>query len=57
MRKGSQGQRVRGAAIVRLRRDNPHVVGQISGDLLKHIEASGFNAIVIGEQNTHGLQR
>ncbi len=40
---------VRGAGLVHLRRDDPHVVGQRLGDLMQHGEAVRSGAVVVGD--------
>jgi hypothetical protein len=41
------------AALVRLWRDDPHVVGQFASDPFEDREALGMDAVVIGQENAH----
>jgi hypothetical protein len=47
-----QADRVRDAALVVLRRDNPNLVGELAGDLFENFETRRFDAVVIGYENT-----
>ncbi len=44
-----QREGVRGAGLVHLGRDDPHVVGQRLGDLVQHGEAVRSGAVVVGD--------
>ncbi len=47
-----QADRVRDAALVVLRRDDPNLVRELAGDPLEDFEARRFDAVIIGYQNT-----
>ena len=46
-------QRMRGARLLRFRRDDPDVVGNLARDALERVEAFGVDAVVIGQKNAH----
>jgi hypothetical protein len=50
-----QGQRVTGAGLVGLGRYHPHVVAEFAGDLAQRVQTRGVDAVVVGEEDTHGL--
>jgi hypothetical protein len=47
-----QADRVRDAALIVLRRDDPNLVGEVAGDLFEDFETRRFNTIVISYENT-----
>jgi len=49
----AQGQRVRSAALVVLRRDHPNIGRELPGDLLQHFEATRLDAVVVGDEDAH----
>ena len=46
-----QADRVRHAALVVLRRDDPDLAGEFAGDLLEHRQTRRVDAVVVGDQN------
>jgi hypothetical protein len=46
-----QADRVRNAALIVLRRDDPNLVGELAGDLFEDHETRRFDPVVIGDQN------
>ena len=50
-----EGERMRRAGLVGLRRNDPHVLADLIGDVLEHVEARRLDAVVIGDQDTHAL--
>ena len=49
-----QRQRVAGAGLIGLGRDDPHVVGELRCDLTQRVQAGRIDAVVVGEEDAHG---
>jgi hypothetical protein len=50
-------ERVRDAGLVELRRDHPDVVGQRTADLDADVEPLRMDAVIVGDEDTHGFGR
>ena len=44
---------MRGAGLIGLRRHDPHILADLAGDVLEHVEARRLDAVVIGDQDAH----
>src|SRR5690349_20119799 len=44
---------MRYARLVKLRRDNPHVIRQGARDLLDNLQPLGMDAVIVGAQDSH----
>ena len=49
-------QRMRDAGIVHLRRHHPDVVGELSRDPLRDVEAGRVDAVVVGDEDFHAAR-
>ena len=58
MRKGSaRVSECEAPDLVGLRRHHPHILADLAGDMLEHVEAGGLDAVVIGDQDAHQVLR
>jgi hypothetical protein len=51
--RAGEGKRMACARLFLGRGADPDIVGKLARDCLKHLEAGGVDAIVVGEENAH----